>query len=131
MVYPAISAVYAALVAGVFLVLSARVISYRRRALISLGDGDDLDLRQRMRAQANCAEYAPLALLLLVILDMQGAAGWVLHGLGALLLTGRILHAVGFSQPRILMTFRVIGTVMTTTMIAITAILILLRGLSA
>ena len=89
---------YAALLTFLYIGLSFRVIRYRRGHRISLGDGDDAEMQRRMRVHANFAEYAPLTLLLLLMAELGGVAGWLLHPLGAMLLAGRALHAWGVSR---------------------------------
>jgi len=58
-----ITALYAGLLAPLFILLSIRVIDVRRTARISIGHGDDPELLRRMRVHANFAEYAPFALI--------------------------------------------------------------------
>ena len=65
-----ITGFFAGLIALVFLVLSARVIFYRRENNLSLGDYGDKSLLKRMRAHANCAEYAPIGLVLLAVIEL-------------------------------------------------------------
>ena len=125
----AITGLYAGLIALVFLALSARVILYRRRNRISLGDNGNNSLLKRMRAQANCAEYAPFALLLLALIEAQGAPALAVHLLGAALLAGRCLHGWGFSASPPVMGARVAGTVLTLTMILLSASGLILHGL--
>ena len=48
-----VTALYAGLLAPLFLFLSARVIAARRGAQTALGDGGDPALLRRMRVQAN------------------------------------------------------------------------------
>ncbi len=48
-----------------------------------------------LRVQANFIENVPIALLLLLVLEIQGIPGTILHGLGASLFVCRILHAWG------------------------------------
>lgn len=48
-----------------------------------------------LRVQANFVENVPIALLLLLILEIQGAPIVVLHGSGACLFLFRLLHAFG------------------------------------
>ena len=62
-----ITPLYAGLIALLFIFLSYRVIKVRRGDRISLGDGENPDMAYRIRAQANCAEYAPLGLILLAM----------------------------------------------------------------
>lgn len=113
---------YASFLAILLLVLSVRVVTYRRGNQISLGDAGDKSLLKRMRAQANCAEYAPMGLLLLMITELQGAPGFVLHLLGLMLVSGRLAHAYGFSASPPKMGLRVLGMVLTFTMLALTVI---------
>lgn len=124
----AITPIYASLIALLFLFLSARVIRYRRGNLISVGDAGDKALLQRMRAQANCAEYAPVALLLMLLVELQGAPAIAVHCVGAMLLVGRVAHAYGFSQHPQIMGLRVLGMLLTLTMILVTALGLLVHA---
>lgn len=117
-----ITPIYAALVALLLLWLSVRVIRYRRSNRLSLGDAGDKGLIKRMRAQANCAEYAPIGLILLLITELQGAPDIALHALGALLLAGRVIHGYGFSASPPRMNLRVLGMFLTLVMIAAAAL---------
>lgn len=58
------------------LILSWRVIQGRRSSGASLGDGGDTTLERRIRAQRNLTEYAPLFVVLIAILELQGAVRW-------------------------------------------------------
>lgn len=118
----AITSLYAALTALIFLVLSWRVITYRRANVISLGDKGDKNLLKRMRAQANCAEYAPLALILLMLTELNGAPASALHLLGLTLIAGRVLHAIGFASTPQKIILRQIGMLLTVGMIAFSAL---------
>lgn len=124
-----ITALYASFIALVFLALSVRVIAYRRENKIGLGDDGDKSLMKRMRAQANCAEYAPIALVLLLILELQSAPAVLVHLIGAMLLAGRIAHGYGFSASPPIMRLRVAGTLLTLTSIALAALANLLFSL--
>ena len=124
-----ITSIYASLIAILFLWLSARVIIYRRRNRISLGDSGSKSLLKRMRAHANCAEYAPIALILLALVEFSGAPSYVVHGLGVLLVAGRFVHGWGFSASPPVMNARVLGMVVTLSMIALSALGLLLHGL--
>lgn len=116
---------YAAALALLFLGLSVRVILRRRSAKISVGDGDDKELRKRMRVQANCAEYAPIGLILLLVVELMGAAALTVHELGIMLVAGRLMHAVGMSLTPQVVALRIIGMGLTLTMIGLAAILVL------
>ena len=113
---------YAGLLGLLFVWLSADVIRHRVRARVSVGDGGDHGLIKAIRAQANCAEYAGLGLVLLITAELQGAPLWTIHLLGLMLLLGRLLHAYGFGhtpqQPKL----RQLGMLLTFTMLIITAL---------
>lgn len=124
-----ITSFYAGLLTLIYIVLSARVILYRRDKALSLGDEGDRELLTRMRAQANCAEYVPLSLLLLALIELAGAPGIATHGLALLLLAGRVVHAVGFAGYPPKLRLRVIGTALTLTMLALSATGLVLHSL--
>ena len=125
-----ITALYAALLAPLFVVLAIRVIAIRRSARVAVGDGGDAELRRRMRVQANFAEYVPFALLLLALAEGLGGPGWMIHALGLALLAGRLSHAWGMSQAREVFGFRVGGMVATFSVILLAALLCLWGALA-
>lgn len=88
-----ISSYYAAALALLLIQLAMGVIRLRRQHQVRLGDGDHPDLQAAIRAQANAAEYIPLALVLLVVLELNGGHWLLLHLAGLTLVIGRILHA--------------------------------------
>lgn len=104
-----IVAPYAAGLGLLFIVLSVRVIIYRRRHHIGFGSSGHPELERRARVHANFAEYAPLALLLLTMAELQGAPAMWVH-LGCLsLVIGRVSHAIGVSSERMDGFGRVVG----------------------
>ena len=125
-----ITATYAALNALVFLGLSWHVIAYRRAKLISLGDTGDKALLKRMRAQANAAEYMPIALILLALTEANGAPPLAVHGLGLMLIAGRILHPLGFAVTPQKIILRQIGMLLTFAMIALSALGLLAHAIT-
>lgn len=108
-----ITALYAIPITLIFIALSARVIVYRRTNRVSMGDQGDNSLLKRMRAQGNCAEYAPFGLLLMMLVELSTDATTALHVIGILLLAGRLSHAYGFSASPPKMQLRVAGMVLT------------------
>ena len=93
-----ITPLYAGLLALWFFVLSVRVILGRSGpGKPSLGDGGDPAMLRRIRGQANFAEYVPLVLVLMALLEWTGSPAWQLHAIGAALLVGRLLHGYAFS----------------------------------
>ncbi|MDJ0638982.1 MAG: MAPEG family protein [Paracoccaceae bacterium] len=95
------------------LLLAARVILRRRSVGAAFGDGGDRELKRRIRALGNCAEYAPIGLILLGLLELRGTAGWWLWLWGGVLLVGRVIHGIAFSFAGAPMNLRVFGMVLT------------------
>lgn len=95
---PVITSIYAALATFLVITLALLVVDQRRRSKVGLGDGGDRVLQQRVRVHANALENLPLALLLLLLLELDGTAAPLLHGFGGVLLVARALHAWGFSR---------------------------------
>lgn len=116
---------YAALLALLFVALSIRIIRLRRNLHIALGDSGNETLLRAISVHANFAEYVPLCLILLYLVEGQGAHPALLHGLGVILLMGRLSHAFGVSQANENFRFRVIGMALTfTTLITLSAYLL-------
>ena len=92
-----ITALYAGFTGLLLLALSYQVVRNRIRARVSLGAGEDKGLLRAMRVQANLAEYAPIVLILMLLLELQGASAWLLHGSGAAFVIARVAHALGMS----------------------------------
>jgi uncharacterized protein len=121
----AITGTYAAALTVLFLLLSARVISFRRQNRISLGDGDDPEMVRRIRAQGNFAEYATLGIVLLGIAELQGEAAPWLYSMGTMLLVGRLAHGLNFSFGWKSPVLRTGGMILTLTSLGIGAVLVL------
>lgn len=120
------SPLYIGLAALLLMVLSARVMQLRSKHQVGIGDGSHPDLARAIRVQANFVEYVPLALLLLLCVDLVGDAKWIVHGLGILLLVGRVLHAQGLSQSETRSFGRAAGTLLTFVVLAVGAVLAIL-----
>ena len=91
-----VTSFYAGLLAVWFLVLSARVI-LRRQSGISLGDGGDPRMLRLIRGHANFAEYVPLIVVMMGLLELGNTSVYLLHALGITLLVGRLLHGYSLS----------------------------------
>lgn len=108
-----VTALYAGLLAPIFVVLALRVIGMRRGAQVAVGDGGDRMLLRRIRVHANFAEYVPMALLLLALAESLRTDPRILHALGICLLAGRLSHAYGMSRSKETFAFRVTGMALT------------------
>ena len=116
---------YAALLAGLYIFLSLRVIGMRVKGQVGLGDAGNPKLQRAIRAHANFAEYVPLALILLAFLEMRKGGPLLLHALSLSLLTGRALHAYGVSQENEDYRLRVTGIILTVATIAVAGLLLI------
>jgi uncharacterized membrane protein YecN with MAPEG domain len=121
-----VTPLYAAALGLLFIVLSVRAILGRRRHRIGFGSAGNADLERRIRVHANFAEYTPLALLLMALAELRGAPSLWLHVAGALLLAGRLIHAIGVSRDSTDGPGRILGMTGSQTSILISAILLLL-----
>lgn len=118
-----VTGIYAGFLALLFIILAARVVMYRVKNKIPLGDGGDRALLRRMRVQANFAEYVPLAVLLMALTESVGTIAELgVHVMGQVLLLGRVLHAIGMSREPDIMALRVTGAVLTFTVIIVAAV---------
>lgn len=81
-------------------VLSANVIRLRWSTGVSLGTGDDRQLTRAVRAQGNLTEYAPVFMILLAVVEVQGGNGTWLWLVSTLFVVGRLGHglALGFTK---------------------------------
>ena len=118
---------YAALFALLFFALSVRTISMRRRHQITVGDGGNTEMLRAMRVHSNFAEYVPLTLLLIFMLEWDGASRGLVHLLCIVLLCGRLLHAWGVSHATENFRFRTFGMLATFIVLVGSAAIILVR----
>ncbi|MGE0846832.1 MAG: MAPEG family protein [Flavobacteriaceae bacterium] len=86
-----LAAVFALMLTGMSLAVSLR----RREKAIARGDGDDDTLWRRMRAFRNFAEYAPMMLIVLALVELSGAPNRAVAALAGAFLLSRVLHAAG------------------------------------
>ncbi len=122
-----IVALYGGLNAIFNIVLATRVSGARRASKTSIGLGSDQALLVANRAHGNNAEFVPLALVMLLICELQGGSSTILHVMGGVLLTARVLHVIGLPRPAPNVP-RVAGTTMTSlTIVAAAVYAILLR----
>lgn len=116
------AALYAGILGLMLIALSMNVSMARRNAKASIGDGGDETLRRRIRAHGNFIEFVPLIVLLLALCEHLGLGTLFIHILGLVLLASRVSHAYGISQVDEVFAFRMIGTLGTFAVLAITSI---------
>lgn len=95
---PAITTLYTCLLGIWIVALSAWVIWLRNLDKVGIGAGESKRLARAIRVHGNAVEYIPLALLLMLLLELNHGAVWLLHSFGIALLAGRLLHALGLGR---------------------------------
>jgi uncharacterized protein len=108
MTFPITSA-YAATLGLLAIFLSFHVIALRARTNVSLLDGDNPALRERIRRHGNFVEYVPLALILMALAEAGGATSTWLHVIGGVLLVSRLIHPFGIKHDNASAPARIIG----------------------
>lgn len=93
MMLPNITLLIAGLCGLLQFVLTVYVIVRRAQTRVSFLDGGDEQLLRRIRAHGNFTETAPMALLLMLLLELRSFNGTGLWIFGALLIFGRLLNA--------------------------------------
>lgn len=122
-----ITGLYAALGALLILVLAARVMWLRNTRKVGIGSGGDERLARAIRAHANAIEYLPIALLLLLILELDQTRPALLHLFGIVLIVARAIHALGLSVKSGYSVGRAVGIALTFLTILAMALLLLWR----
>ena len=89
-----VTPIYAALLAILMAVLSTAASVQRGQHNVPLGEGGNTSLSLAVRRFGNLAEYAPMAVLLLALMELQGASAYWLHVFGTALIILRLLHPV-------------------------------------
>jgi uncharacterized protein len=110
---PLISATYAAVLALIMAALLVHVIMLRAKTGISISDGGNVTLAERMRRHGNFIENVPMALLLMLMAELLGASHLWLHVFGAALVAGRVLHAIGLAHDQPKNPLRIMGASIT------------------
>jgi uncharacterized membrane protein YecN with MAPEG domain len=120
-----ITGLYAALMALLVVVLAVRVVIFRNKAHVGLGDGNNPDLLKCIRVHANAVEYVPFYLLLMLILELNQTAPILIHVFGIALVVARLFHAWGVSRHSGISPGRAIGAGLTVLMMVLMALLLL------
>ncbi|MEO6169433.1 MAG: MAPEG family protein [Lysobacter sp.] len=94
---PRISLIFASLHVLLLLILVAPIVRRRISRKIGIGSGGDEFLSRSIRVQGNFIEYVPIALVMLLLLELSGLREVWLWAFGSTLLTARVLHAYGLS----------------------------------
>jgi uncharacterized membrane protein YecN with MAPEG domain len=124
----AITSLFAGLFTLLFVRLAFNVIRLRRTNKVALGAGGFSELEGAIRAHGNFAEYVPLGLILLALLEFKSLHPAIVAVLGGVFLLGRLLHAQALTHANL--GLRVRGMMLTfgaLTTMAVLNILLALR----
>lgn len=120
-----VTAIYAG-IHGLLAVLLANFVLYVR---LRHGKAPPWQAKAASRVQGNFVENVPIALLLLLVLELQGAAVQALHACGATLFVLRVLHAWGLGTYEGANYPRLIGAQGTFVLISVMAVAAIASGL--
>lgn len=122
-----VTALYTALFLLLLLALATMVVSKRMRGRVAMGDGNQAPLQQAIRAHGNAAEYVPIVLIGLAVLENMGTSPAVLHVYGAAFFIARVAHAWGMAQKITTNNARKLGIVVTWLVMLLMAVQLLWR----
>ena len=92
-----ITALYAGVLALLMLALAIRIIRLRWKLRVGIGDGGDKMMSRSIRVHGNATEHVPIALLLMLVAELNFATPALLHTCGIVLVVARVLHALGLA----------------------------------
>lgn len=104
---------YSSFLTFMILIMAINSVRVRRKLKIPLGDGGNNEMLVAMRIHGNSLEYVPVGMILLFLIEYNGAQPWMMNLVGGSLLVGRIFHANGLNQGTGITPGRFIGTTLT------------------
>lgn len=96
-----ISAIYASILACLYVALAVIVIRVRRKNNIAFADGGIDELTIARSAHSNASEYIPITLLLMFAVELNAGPTGLLHVFGTLFVIGRVIHAYGILREQL------------------------------
>jgi hypothetical protein len=88
-----ITALYAGILALIFVALAINVTRHRVKLRVALGDGGNPQMLRMIRLHANAAEYIPFAVVLMALYELNGGWHTALHVIGIVLIVARLLQS--------------------------------------
>src|ERR1700722_1565688 len=110
--------VYAGLLGLLLVVLSFNVMHNWVR-VTGQGQATDRAMRRAEKLLSSFVEYVPMGVIVLALIELNGPPAVVLHSLGPMLVTGRILHAYGSNEMRGAGLMRFVGAQLTFLMLTV------------
>ena len=109
---------YSIILTTFMLILAFRVIDLRKSPVTKFLHSDDRvvdeeTLRRAVRGHGNLIEYAPLFLILMLVMEIKGLDSTYLHISGVVFTVGRLMHGIVFSFMKPNLLLRVGGMILT------------------
>ena len=97
-----VTLLFAAILSAFMIVLAVRVLDLRGSPVTKSFPRpgrviDPLELERAIRGHGNLIEYAPLFLILMLLLELTGASETFLYICGTVFTVGRFMHGIAFS----------------------------------
>ena len=97
-----VTLLFAAILSAFMIVLAVRVLDLRGSPVTKSFHRPDrvidpLELERAIRGHGNLIEYAPLFLILMLLLELTGASETFLYICGTVFTVGRFMHGIAFS----------------------------------
>ena len=109
-----------------YAMLSFRVVRLRIKLRQARGDGGSDELARAVRVHGHFAEYVPLALVLLLLLEHSRWPELALHLYGLVLLATRFIHAMGLTRVPEKTVFRLVAMVITLNLLTFASLALLM-----
>lgn len=108
-----ITGLYAAIFVLIQMVMVIWIARSRVKEKVSLGDGGDDSLLRKTRVYGNFTEVVPMALLLMLLVEMNTMIPWIVHLMGTMMMGSRVLHALGLLTGPGYGLYRMVGMLLT------------------
>ena len=115
---PEVTIIFATILSSFMILLSIRVLDLRGSPVTKFLHKpnrvvDDKTLQRSIRGHGNLVEYAPLFLILMLVLELSGAPQMQLYFSGIIFTLGRLMHGIAFSFMKQNMFLRIGGMTFT------------------
>lgn len=128
--YP-VTTITSAILAIAFVVISIKIIKFRKLYKVSIGGHGHEDLKMTIRAHGNFSEYVPLTLILILCAEANNTNPVILSILALAFIVGRFCHAYAFVVNKDHFKYRVAGMILTffciTALALLNTILVIVR----
>ena len=126
-----ITCITAGILGILFFIHSVRTIKGRTATGTNLGDGGNDLMIRRIRIHGNFAEYIPLLLLMMLVLELAEVPTYALVAMSASIILGRIFHFYGLYSKETPGVARVLGMQLTLWPLMLASMYLLVLGIGS